>query len=50
MVSYAEKNLALSMYLSLDKIKKAAGVKKSGDKFFKSVVNLLQRMEKYKMK
>ena len=32
------------MYLSFDRVKKVAGLNKSGDKFMRSVGNLLKRM------
>jgi hypothetical protein len=46
----SEKNMSLSLYLAFDKIKVASSQQKNDEKILKNVVNLLQRIEKYKLK
>jgi hypothetical protein len=50
MVAFSEKNLNLSVYLSFEKMKGAADRNRKEERFLKNVFNLLQRMEKYKLK
>ena len=45
-----EKNTNLSVYLAFDRVKIAASQQKSNEKIIKNIVNLLQRIEKYKLK
>lgn len=45
-----EKNINLSLYLAFDKIKVTSSQQRGDEKILKNVVNLLQRMEKYKLK
>lgn len=47
---FCEKNMNLSMYLAFEKMKVACSQQKGQEKILKNVVNLLQRMEKYKLK
>jgi hypothetical protein len=42
--------MSLSLYLAFDKIKVASSQQKNDEKILKNVVNLLQRIEKYKLK
>lgn len=50
MAAFSEKNLNLSVYLSFEKMKGAADRNRKEERFLKNVFNLLQRMEKYKLK
>lgn len=50
MSQMCEKNMGLSLYLAFDKIKIASSQQKASEKILKNTVNLLQRMEKYKLK
>lgn len=50
MSQLSEKNINLSMYLAFDKIKIVSSQQRADGKILKNVVNLLQRMEKYKLK
>ena len=45
-----EKNINLSIYLAFERIKVASSRQKADEKALKNVVNLLQRIEKYKLK
>ena len=45
-----EKNMCFSMYMAFGKIKLASSQQKTDEKILKNVVNLLQRIEKYKLK
>ena len=45
-----EKNTNLSVYLAFDRIRIAASQQRSNEKVIKNIVNLLQRIEKYKLK
>jgi hypothetical protein len=42
--------MCLSMYMAFDKIKVVSSQQKKDEKILKNVVNLLQRIEKYKLK
>lgn len=50
LVQLSEKNTTLTMYLAFEKMKVVSSQQKSDEKILKNVVNLLQRMEKYKLK
>ena len=50
MARYSDKNLNLSLFLAFQRIKIASAQHKSNEKTLKSTVNLLQRLEKYKVK
>jgi hypothetical protein len=50
MSQFSEKNINLTMFLAFDKIKIVSSQRKAEEKVLKNVVNLLQRMEKYKLK
>lgn len=45
-----ERNTNLTVYLAFDRIKIAASQQRTNERLIKDMVNLLQRMEKYKMK
>lgn len=46
----SERNTNLTVYLAFDRIKIAASQQRTNEKLIKNMVNLLQRMEKYKIK
>ena len=49
-IGHSDKNMTLSVYLSFDRLKKAAVQQKSGERLIKNTVVLLQRIEKFKLK
>jgi hypothetical protein len=50
MSQFCEKNMNLSVFLAFERIKIASTGQKSNEKVLKNIINLLQRIEKYKLK
>lgn len=46
----SEKNIGLTLYLAFDKIKIASSQQRTDQKILKNAINLLQRIERYKLK
>lgn len=49
-VALTEKNASHSVLLGFERVKRAAVAGRGGERLLRSVVNWLQRMEKYKLK